>query len=58
MIGYQLSKKAGAKIEFSEYSGPELIERGEGGTKITKNGIDYWTSGKPPRRYHTETCGI
>lgn len=42
---------AGAKIEFSEYSGPELIERGEGGTKITKNGIDYWTSGKPPRRY-------
>jgi hypothetical protein len=42
---------AGAKIEFAEYSGVAIIETGEGGTKITKNGIDYWTSGKPPRRY-------
>lgn len=28
-----------------------MIKVGEGGTKITKNGIDYWTSGAPPRRY-------
>ncbi len=42
---------AQAKIDFAEYSGAPIIETGEGGTKITKNGIDYWTSGKPPRRY-------
>ena len=42
---------AGAKIEFAQYEGAPLIETGEGGTKITKNGVDYWTSGKPPRKY-------
>lgn len=42
---------AQAKIDFAEYSGTPIIETGEGGTKIAKNGIDYWTSGKPPRRY-------
>lgn len=42
---------AQAKIDFAEYSGTPIIETGEGGTKVTKNGIDYWTSGKPPRRY-------
>lgn len=42
---------AQAKIDFAEYSGTPIIETGEGGTKITKNGIDYWTSGKPPRSY-------
>ena len=42
---------AGAKITFSGYEGPPLIETGRGGTKIAKNGIDYWTSGSPPRRY-------
>lgn len=42
---------AGAKVQFSAYEGPEAIRIGEGGTKITKNGIDYWTSGTPPRRY-------
>ena len=42
---------AQAKIEFSAYEGPEQIVTGQGGTKITKNGIDYWTSGTPPRRY-------
>lgn len=42
---------AGAKIQYSAYEGPESIATGTGGTKITKNGIDYWTSGTPPRRY-------
>jgi hypothetical protein len=40
-----------AKIEYSGYEGPAQIVTGTGGTKITKNGIDYWTSGTPPRRY-------
>lgn len=42
---------AQAKIDFAEYDGPVQIRTGEGGTKITKNDIDYWTSGTPPRRY-------
>lgn len=42
---------AGAKIQFSGYEGQEAVKIGEGGTKLTKNGIDYWTSGTPPRQY-------
>jgi len=42
---------AGAKIQYSAYEGAPRVETGNGGTKITKNGIDYWTSGAPPRRY-------
>jgi hypothetical protein len=42
---------AGAKIDFALYEGQPKISTGEGGTKITKNGIDYWTTGTPPRRY-------
>lgn len=42
---------AGAHIEFSQYEGPEKIETGQGGSRIQKNGIDYWTMGTPPRRY-------
>lgn len=42
---------AGAKITFSAYEGPPVIHTGEGGTRIQKNEIDYWTSGTPPRRY-------
>ena len=40
-----------AKVDFASYEGPEQIAVGTGGTKITKNGIDYWTTGTPPRRY-------
>lgn len=42
---------AQAKIDFATYEGPPQIQVGTGGTKITKNGIDYWTTGTPPRRY-------
>lgn len=42
---------AQAKIDFAVFEGPIDIRKGDGGTKITKNGIDYWTSGTPPRRY-------
>lgn len=42
---------AQAKIDFASYEGPPKIVEGEGGTKITKNGIDYWTTGTPPRKY-------
>ena len=42
---------AQAKIDFAIYEGPTRVLEGEGGTKISKNGIDYWTTGTPPRRY-------
>jgi len=42
---------AQAKTDFAGYEGPPQVVQGEGGTKITKNGIDYWTTGTPPRRY-------
>ena len=42
---------AGAKIIYSAYEGKPVIRTGEGGSKLAKNGIDYWTSGEPPRRY-------
>lgn len=29
---------------------PRIVE-GVGGTLVEKNGIDYWTTGDPPRRY-------
>lgn len=42
---------AQAGVKFAAYEGPDAIQTGQGGTKITKNGIDYWTTGTPPRRY-------
>lgn len=45
------SVQARAKTDLSQYEGPPAIETGKGGTKLTKHGIDYWTSGTPPRRY-------
>jgi hypothetical protein len=45
------SAPAAAGRDFAGYEGPDAIKKGEGGTKITKNGIDYWTTGTPPRRY-------
>lgn len=50
-LGASAPAFAGAKIDFAAYEGPPRIVQGEGGTKITKNGIDYWTTGTPPRRY-------
>lgn len=42
---------ADAKIDFALYEGAPVIKTGTGGTKITKNGVDWWTTGEPPRRY-------
>jgi hypothetical protein len=46
-----VSSPARAETTYSAYEGPAVVKTGEGGTKIAKNGIDYWTSGTPPRRY-------
>jgi hypothetical protein len=36
---------------YAEYSGPNAIIEGQGGTKISKHGIDFWTSGAPYGRF-------
>jgi len=36
---------------YASYEGPASIQSGSGGTKVTANGIDYWTTGTPPRQY-------
>ena len=40
-----------AGVEFATYEGPDAIQTGTGGAKLTKDGIDFWTVGTPPRRY-------
>jgi len=42
---------ATAGARFAAYEGPDAVRQGEGGTKVTKDGIDFWTSGSPPRAY-------
>jgi hypothetical protein len=50
-IGCASPVLAQAKIDFATYEGHPIIKTGTGGTKLTKHGIDYWTTGDPPRRY-------
>lgn len=40
-----------ASTEFKTYEGRTTIFEGEGGTKTTVDGIDFWENGAPPRRY-------
>lgn len=42
---------AQAKQEYASYEGKDAIQEGRGGSKVVKNGIDYWTNGTPPRRF-------
>lgn len=43
------SANAGAK--FAVYEGRDAVREGNGGTKVQKDGIDFWTTGDPPRKY-------
>lgn len=43
--------QAEAKSHFVAYEGKDSVQEGRGGTKVAKNGIDYWTTGLPPHRY-------
>jgi len=40
-----------AKQKFLAFEGDEQIARGTGGTRVTKDGVDFWTTGTPARRY-------
>lgn len=46
-----LPAPASAKITFAVYEGPNAERVGQGGTKMTEKGIDWWTAGQPPRRF-------
>lgn len=43
--------QAQARPHFAAYEGLDAIQQGRGGTRATRNGMDFWTTGAPPRRY-------
>jgi hypothetical protein len=51
IVSLMAATPADAKNEFAPFEGPNAERVGEGGTKLTKNGIDYWTTGTPARKY-------
>lgn len=42
---------AAAASDFASYDGKDAIRDGQGGTKITTESVEFWTSGSPPHRY-------
>ncbi len=40
-----------AKQLFALYDGPDAVKVGSGGTRVDKNGIQYWTQGAPVRPF-------
>lgn len=51
MAGLLMAGSAVAAPKFAAYEGSDAIVQGQGGTRITKDGVDFWTSGAPPHRY-------
>jgi len=46
-----LASAADARVTYAQYEGRDAIREGQGGSKLTKDGIDFWTTGQPPRKY-------
>jgi hypothetical protein len=47
-----LCTSVSAKISnFVPFDGPNVVQQGEGGTKIFRFGIDFWIKGTPPHPY-------
>ena len=42
---------AGAKTRFEPYEARNPVVEGQGGARTMKDGVDFWTTGDPPRRY-------
>lgn len=51
LAGLSAASAAHAGLQFAQYDGPTAVQSGTGGTRITKDGVDFWTTGTPPRRY-------
>ena len=45
------AQPADAKTRFERYEARESVVEGQGGSRIEKDGVDFWTMGDPPRRY-------
>ncbi|MEI8299403.1 MAG: hypothetical protein WCH32_15455, partial [Pseudomonadota bacterium] len=37
--------------DFTAWEGKNAVQEGDGGTKKTVNGIDFWADGSPPRKF-------
>jgi len=46
-----VSTAAFGSTHFLPYEGVAGVERGEGGTRLERLGVDFWTTGTPPRAY-------
>lgn len=42
---------AEAKTRYETYEARNSVVEGHGGSRTTKDGVDFWTTGDPPRRY-------
>ena len=51
LLGFSLAVPATAAERFDAYDGPDIVTIGKGGTKVVRNGIEYWTLGMPPRPF-------
>ncbi|KWA84067.1 hypothetical protein WL29_22130 [Burkholderia ubonensis] len=40
-----------ATVDYQPYEGNNNLYHGDGGTKLTVNGVDFWANGAPPRKY-------
>ena len=40
-----------ASTDYQPYEGKNNVYEGDGGTKVTVNGVDFWANGTPPRKY-------
>lgn len=40
-----------ARQHFQPYEGKDAVQEGRGGTRVTRNGVDFWSNGTPPRRF-------
>lgn len=48
---YGLYATAAFASDFLTYEGKDAIHEGRGGERKTVDGVDFWMSGDPPRRY-------
>lgn len=51
LLFVEASGGAQATRVFERYEGPPIIQTGSGGTKLERDGIEYWTKGTPHRTY-------
>lgn len=51
LAGFFLGFLAGCSTTYQAYEGTAQNRAGQGGTRITVDGVDIWENGDPPRQY-------